>query len=154
MIRTLLTTENPLIMHQITTFITNHWPLCLALVIIVTIILINEILNKKQQGKTLSTAQAIDLINHHDAVIFDLRPQEAYLAGHIISALHILEDDLPQPRLNKYKQKPVILVCARGNQSAQCAAKMLKLGFTQPIILEGGMSAWQLEQLPVVKGKK
>ena len=141
-------------MNHLLPFISAHWPLCLALVLIIGLILINEGLNKKQQGKSVSSAKVIELMNHHGAIVFDLRANDAYLAGHIIHAMALREDDLHLPRLEKYKDKPIILVCARGTQSAQCAVKMRKLGFSNPLVLSGGMASWQADQLPLVKGKK
>jgi rhodanese-related sulfurtransferase len=55
--------------------------------------------------------------------------------------------------MEKYKTKPVILVCARGLQSVVVATQLRSKGFTQPMILAGGITAWQAAGLPLVKGK-
>ena len=141
-------------LEQIRHFITNHWELCLALVAILVLIYINELLAQKKRGKELTTAAAIDMINHEQAIIIDLRDLEAFNAGHIIDAIRSSADDFNQKRMDKYKQKPLILVCARGLQSATLATKLREQGFVQPMVLAGGFAAWQEANLPVVKKKK
>ena len=138
--------------QQIMQFLVNHWALCLAFVGIIAIILINELVTKKQSPKTLSPSAAVEYINHEQAVVIDLRDKELFRSGHIIGALCLTTEELP--RLVKYKTSPLILVCLRGLQSTTLALKLRKEGFTQAMVLNGGMNAWQAAGLPMVKGKK
>jgi len=140
-------------MGQLGQFITNHWGLCAALVIVLLLILINEISSQKNRAKALSTAAAIDLINHGNAVVIDVRDPELFRAGHIIDAICVPPDDFSQKRMEKYKTKPLLLVCARGIQSGAVATKLQAQGFSQPMVLAGGITAWQAAGLPLVKGK-
>lgn len=140
-------------MGQIGQFILNHWPLWLALIVILLLIFINELQSQKKQAKALSPQAAVNLINHQDAVVIDIRDAESFRKNHIIDAIRTSEEDFQKQRMDKYKEKPLILVCARGLQSAQLAAKLREQGFSQPLVLAGGMNAWQAADLPVVKGK-
>lgn len=140
-------------MEQLTQFVTHHWQLWLALIVVLIVIFIHELISQKKRGKELSTAAAVEMINHENAVIMDIRDAEAFRTGHIIDAIHALPDDFSQQRMDKYKTKPIILVCARGLQSAPLAAKLRTQGFTQPMVLAGGISAWQTDNLPLIKGK-
>lgn len=140
-------------MEQLTQFTTNHWQLVLALVVILVTIFINELVSQKKRGNELSTSAAIEMINHENAVIIDLRDADAFRSGHIIDAIHAPSDDLGEKRMEKYKTKPIILVCARGLQSAALATKLRAKGFTQPMVLAGGITAWQTADLPLIKGK-
>lgn len=140
-------------MGQLGQFITHHWGLWLALVVILSLVLINELHSQKKRAKELSPNAAIDLINHENAVVIDLRDPELFRAGHIIGAICTPADDFSQKRMEKYKTKPLILVCARGLQSVVVATKLRTQGFTQPMILAGGITAWQAAGLPLVKGK-
>jgi rhodanese-related sulfurtransferase len=54
--------------------------------------------------------------------------------------------------MNKYKEKKIILICARGLQSTTVAAKIRPLGF-QPLVLKGGLTSWQNADLPLIKNK-
>lgn len=140
-------------MGQLGQFITNHWGLWLALIAILALIFINELFAQKKRAKELSTGGAVDMINHDDAIVIDLRDPETFRTGHIINATRAAPDDFNQQRMDKYKSKPLILVCARGIQSAALAMKLREQGFDQPLVLTGGIAAWQDAGLPLVKGK-
>jgi len=140
-------------MGQLGQFVTNHWALWVALIVILLLVLINELYSQKKRAKELSPSAAIDLINHENAVVIDLRDPELFRAGHIIDSVCTPSDDFSQKRMEKYKTKPVILVCARGLQSVVMATKLRAEGFTQPMVLAGGITAWQAAGLPLVKGK-
>ncbi|WP_028388145.1 rhodanese-like domain-containing protein [Legionella fairfieldensis] len=140
-------------MGQLGQFIINHWALWLALVGILVFIFINESLAQRKRAKELSPQAAVNLINHDNAVVVDLRETEAFRKGHIIDAILATPDDFSAQRMDKYKAKPLILVCARGLQSASLAAKLKEQGFLQLFVLAGGIAAWQAAELPLVKGK-
>lgn len=138
-------------MEHLVQFTHNHWQLCLALVVILIIIFVHEYLALQKQGKTLTTEAAIELINHEHAVVIDLRTAELFKSGHIIDSIRASEADFNLPKMDKYKNKPIILVCARGVQSAALAATLRTKGFTQPMVLAGGIATWQSANLPLVK---
>ena len=140
-------------MNQLAPFITHHWELWLSLVIILFVIFINELVSQKNRGKALSATAAVEKINHDNAVVIDIRDAAAFRTGHIIDAISASADDFTQSRMDKYKTKPIILVCAKGLQSAALATKLRQQGFTQPMTLAGGMAAWQADNLPLIKGK-
>ncbi|WP_133130313.1 rhodanese-like domain-containing protein [Legionella yabuuchiae] len=140
-------------MEQLGLFIINHWALWSALVIILILIFINELISQKSRAKELTPAGAVDLINHQDAVVVDTRDAESFKAGHIINALRANPEDFDKERFKKFKQKPIILVCARGLQSPALATKLREQGYEHVTVLSGGMSAWVAANLPVVKGK-
>lgn len=141
-------------MEQVSQFMMNHWALCLALVGILLLIYINEWFTKTKGPQALSPQLVVEKMNHDDAVVIDLRDQEAFSAGHIINAIRATADDFDLPRMDKYKQKPLILVCTRGIQAQTLANKLKSKGFVTPMVLSGGMTAWQSAGLPIVKGTK
>jgi rhodanese-related sulfurtransferase len=49
--------------------------------------------------------------------------------------------------------KPVYLMCRSGNRAKQAAEKLIRKGFTDIHVIEGGMAAWAGAELPVVKGE-
>ncbi len=139
-------------MEHLGQFITNHWQLWLALIVVLSLILINELLSQKKKAKELSPHSAVNLINNDNAVVVDLRDKESYKNGHIIDSVSANIEDFEQPKMNKYKNKPIILVCARGLQSTAAAAKLNAQGY-QALVLAGGVAAWQAADLPLVKKK-
>ncbi len=140
-------------MGQLGQFIINHWVLWSILVIVLILIYINELLTQKKQAKELSPQAAVNLINHENATVIDLRDADTFTKGHIIDAIRVSAEDFNQQRMAKYKEKPIILVCAKGLQTAQLATKLKQQGFTQAMVLAGGMAAWQAADLPTIKGK-
>ncbi len=140
-------------MGQLSQFIVNHWILCALLIIVLLLIYINELLTQKKRAKELSPQAAVNLINHDNAAVIDLRDAESFAKGHIIDAIRASAEDFNQKRMAKYKDKPTILVCAKGSQTAMLAEKLKKEGFAQIMVLAGGMAAWQAAELPIIKGK-
>ena len=140
-------------MEQIGQFIIHHWELWLALVAILIAIFINEFLAQKKRAKELSPAEVVLLMNHNEAIVLDLRDPELFRSGHIVGSIRTNPEDFSQPRMEKYKSKPFILVCARGLQSGPLATKLREQGFQQPMVLAGGIQAWLSAELPLVKGK-
>jgi rhodanese-related sulfurtransferase len=138
-------------MDKLGEFVTHHWQLWLALGVILILIIINEILQSKKKAQEVSPAKAVDLINNHDTAIIDLRDTESYRAGHIIHSLRATAEDFHQQKMDKYKAKPFILVCAQGLQSRTLAAKLQEQGFQEPLVLTGGIQAWAAANLPLVK---
>lgn len=140
-------------MDQLGQFIINHWGLWVLLISILIIIFINERLVQKMRAKELSPQAAVALLNDDKAIVIDLRDKELYRKGHIINAIHASKEDFEQHRMDKYKTNALILVCARGTESTALASKLRAEGFSEPMVLAGGIAAWQSSDLPLVKGK-
>lgn len=134
-------------------FVINHWALWLALVIILLLIFANESQVSGASAEQLSPQEAVNKINHDNAVVFDLRSKDIYRDGHIVDAINASSDAFSQKRMEKYKNKPIILVCANGSQSNQQLKQIKSSGFEQVFSLKGGMTAWSDASFPVVKHK-
>lgn len=50
------------------------------------------------------------------------------------------------------RSQPVYLICRSGNRARQAAEKLIKKGFGDVHVIEGGMTAWKGANLPTVKG--
>lgn len=48
--------------------------------------------------------------------------------------------------------QPVYLMCRSGNRAKQAAEKLVKRGFYDVHVVEGGMMAWEGANLPTIKG--
>lgn len=140
-------------MDQLTQFIINHWQLWLALLVILVLIFINERQSQKGKLHEISPQKAVDLINHQDAQILDLRDKDAFKNGHIIAANRVNANEVSAEKLSGQADKPVILICARGLQSAALAKHLRSQGVAQIYALAGGLAAWQAADLPLIKGK-
>jgi len=139
-------------MNQFSQFISNHWPLWLAFIILLLLVFINEFITQKKKAKEISPQTAVDLINNEHAVVIDLRDKEVFKAGHIIDSINANANDFAEAKMGKYKDKNIILICARGHQSPAVAAKIRQQGF-KPLVLGGGIASWQNANLPLIKDK-
>lgn len=139
-------------MEQLGQFIINHWMLWLAFIGVLFLTFINELISQNKKAKELTPQAAVDMINNENAIVIDLRDKEAYKNGHIIDSINGSAEDFEQAKMAKYKNKPLILVCARGTQAPAVAAKLRGQG-VQATVLSGGIAAWQNADLPMVKGK-
>ncbi len=104
-------------------------------------------------GKQVDTLEAVQKINHDDALVLDVREAAEIAQGKISKARHIPLGEL-NGRLNeleKFKAKPIIVTCRSGNRSARACSLLAKQGFTEVYNLAGGMTAWQQANLPLEK---
>ncbi len=139
-------------MQDILSFIQNHWMLGIALVIIFVLLLAIEWIRNKQGARRISPVEATQLINRQEAVLVDLRPADAFKTGHIVGAISIpfAELENKSKKLEKYKSKPIILVCAAGLESARATSILMKIGLSA-FILAGGIRGWRDADMPLVK---
>jgi rhodanese-related sulfurtransferase len=104
-------------------------------------------------GQEVGPTEAVQLINRRDAVVLDVRDAADYKSGHITNARHMPESEIDAraKELEKMKSRPIIVSCARGNRSANVAARLRKLGFNEVFSLRGGLAAWQTANMPLEK---
>lgn len=140
-------------MSQLSQFIAHHWIMILSLCFVALLIIINEWFSSKQQAEKLSPQRLVNLMNHDDVKVFDLRSNELYKSGHIVNAQQVSKDDFNKAAMQKLKDIPFALVCDTGIHSSARAADLKKNGFQNVMVLQGGMRSWQEADLPLVKGK-
>ena len=106
-------------------------------------------------GPWVSTLEATQLMNREDALVIDVRSQAEYEKGHIIGARHVLPSQVEPGHklLANATEKPVVIVCAAGMNASAIAARLVKAGFRNAGVLDGGVGAWQAAGLPLVRGK-
>lgn len=109
--------------------------------------------NKIRGIKEVGAVEALQLINHKDAVIVDVREQNEFAGGHLLNAKLIPLGDLKARvgEIEKYRDQPVLVVCRSGNRSKIGAAQLKLRGFNQAYSLAGGVVAWQKAELPLEK---
>ena len=109
--------------------------------------------NRLRGIKEVDTVAALQLINHKNALVLDVREQSEYDTGHILNSRLIPVGKIKERvgELEKYKDQPIVAVCRSGIRSATACAALGKKGFAQVYNLTGGMQAWQKNNLPVEK---
>lgn len=120
--------------------------------LVLVLFIINEI-KQRGGGAKLNPQQAVDLMNHEDAIVIDVRHPEAFREAHILNSKNIPSADLDDKMssLNKYKQKALILIDEQGMQASKAASKLRKEGFEQIFFVSGGMMSWKADNLPLTK---
>ncbi|MEK9649100.1 MAG: rhodanese-like domain-containing protein [Gammaproteobacteria bacterium] len=53
--------------------------------------------------------------------------------------------------MEKFREKPVIVVCQMGHQSGDAVKILEEIGFSSVSRMSGGMAEWQTQSLPTVK---
>jgi len=140
-------------MEKLIEFAGNHPYLVSAAVLMLVLVIVSELRARIQDFAAVAPHDAIRLMNQGGLVI-DVRPNAQYEAGHISESRHIPQQDLAATAesLRKYKDKPVITCCDTGLSGGAAARELSRLGFAKVFNLRGGLSAWQKENLPLVRG--
>jgi rhodanese-related sulfurtransferase len=109
--------------------------------------------NRLRGIKEVDPIAALQLINHKNALVLDIRENDEYKSGHVLNAIHIPLGKLKgrTGELLKYQDRPIVVVCRSGNRSATACAILGKQGFAQAHNLAGGVVAWQKANLPLEK---
>jgi rhodanese-related sulfurtransferase len=137
-------------MNQIIEFANNNLLLIGGTVLMALAVMFYELRLKAGSVAALSSAQAVRLINNGARVV-DIRNKDQYEQGHIVDSINIVESELEAERTKSLKKaKSVILVCDNGAKSAQCAATLMKNGMENVYNLQGGLTTWQRDNLPVL----
>ncbi len=142
-------------MDSLPTFVQQNLMLSLVLAGLTLALVVTEVMRLFRGFKGVSPAQLTDLINRQNALVVDLRGQGDFEKGHIIGSRHLLPSQVdPEGKLlAKAKESPVVLVCAVGATASTTAQKLVKAGFKQVSVLDGGIGAWTGAGLPLAKGK-
>lgn len=140
-------------MNDFIHFVLNHWLLSLLFVLAFVWLVWEEARHQGAGGVRLSPEKVVMLMNHEEAVPVDLRDANAFKDGHITQSIHIPAAQIEQSlnKINRYKQSPLVLVCAMGQQSVKVMHQLKKQGFEKIFILTGGMAAWKKANLPLKK---
>jgi rhodanese-related sulfurtransferase len=141
-------------MDQLIEFAGNNIILAGIWVALVAMLVFSYVSSLTSSIKEVNTHEATLMINKEDAVVVDIRAAKEYKAGHILGARQLKPEALREKNfsmLENSKDKPIILVCAMGNQARSTANAMSKAGFANVNVLKGGMNAWQSASLPTSK---
>ncbi len=138
-------------MDQYIEFISNHYLLSLALVVVTYLLLQDLVESTFNKYSGLSPLLAVTKMNSADTLIIDVRDPHEYIAGHIEDSINI-----PLPKiaekldtLEKYKEQVVIVVCKTGTRSVPACKTLTKSNFQHVFNITGGMQSWEDSKLPM-----
>lgn len=134
-------------------FVISHWALSAAFLFILMLLVMTEMQRKVLGFKEVTPAQAVQLMNRDNAVVFDVREDQEYRSGHIVGAVNVpvglLESRVNE--LNVDREKPILVYCRTGQRAASAGASLGKMGYSKLFKLSGGVLAWQSANLPLEK---
>lgn len=130
-------------------FVSEQWILVSVLMGLVYIYAWRE---KTKSGASLSVHGVTQLLNREEAVLLDVRDQAEFKEGHIVDAINIPHSSVAGRinELDKYKGKVIIIADKLGQHSGAAGRLLGDAGFDIRR-LQGGMSEWSSQSLPVVK---
>ena len=127
---------------------------CLASLLFLTTTIISCAQNNSNKSGielTISTTAFSAAVTQSGAQILDVRTASEYQSGHIANALQANWLD-PKEFKNRTqhldKSKMIYIYCQSGGRSASAQAALMDAGF-KVVNLEGGMSNWRMQQMPV-----
>ena len=132
--------------------ISNIFPISIA--VISGIMLLWSLFGNRFRGvKEISSAEALQLINHKNAIVLDVREPNEYDSGHVLNSKLVPLGKLKERmgELEKFKEQPIVVVCRSGNRSGTACFLLGRKGFSQAYNLAGGVQAWQKNNLPLEK---
>lgn len=146
-------------MEQFVEFVGNNYLLSSIWVFVFFAIIYSYLKQMTSSVRSLSPVQVTQKINREDGIVVDIRKKDEFKAGHIAGAIHLALEKIQKNELSsleKSKTKPIIVVCNAGLSASGAANTLVKNGFADVSILQGGMGTWLGANLPVSKpsGKK
>ncbi len=135
-----------------TAFIYNNIVLFSAFIILGLLIINHEIKSHFSPTKNINCDDLINAMNNSKALLIDMRNAEEFKAGHIVGAKNYSLDDLAN--LDVSVADEAIITYANDEKAAiQAADLILKQGAKEVFYLEGGLSSWIDNNMPLSGGK-
>jgi len=124
-----------------------------VLVFTMTTVFIGCAQNKSNQNQptTISASEFQSAIGQQGVQILDVRNADEYKNGHIKNALQANWNnpkEFQDRAQHLYKSKTVYIYCQVGGRSAAAQSYLIEKGY-KVINLEGGLSNWKMNNLPV-----
>ncbi len=136
-------------------FFMQNWALFVALFAVMGLLMFDPTGSRSSAARGVSPMELTRLVNHEQAVVIDVRSADEFDAGHITKSKNIPLDEIQTKakQLEKFKKRPLVIVCKSGNRAGKAASQLRKLEFDKLFNLTGGLVEWQKDNLPLEKTK-
>jgi rhodanese-related sulfurtransferase len=96
---------------------------------------------------------AAALVASNAVIVLDVRTPKEFAGGHIAGATNIdfLAGDFAERVAKLAREQAYLVHCASGRRSTNCLPQLQRLGFTNLVHLDGGITAWRAAGLSVTK---
>lgn len=129
-------------------FLQQNWVTLLLAVLVLVVLFRGQLMQWLSGVQSVDPAKAVDLVNHHDALVVDVREDSEWRQGHVRGATHLPLGQVGQGD-KELPNRPLVVMCRSGNRSATAAARLKKAGFDPVYNLSGGIMAWRNAGLPL-----
>ena len=134
------------------TFIGREW---LLITVLFALIALYVTISRKDSGLPMSSSELVRLVNAEQALLLDVRSTGDFSAGHIQGSINIPHTKVAAriSELEKYRETLIVVTDQMGQHAGRVGAELSKQGY-QVRRLAGGISGWQQDNLPLVRGGK
>jgi rhodanese-related sulfurtransferase len=105
--------------------------------------------------KTITPFELQMLIDKREVELIDVRPKKDFEKVHALVARSIPLSDLEPHSVLAHrkldKHAPLYIMCRRKTLASLAACSLAGAGLDEPIVVEGGLEAWEEQCLPVVR---
>lgn len=131
-------------------FVSQNLLLFGALATIVVLLLLQPVIQSAMGIKQVA-ALHLPQLQREDHLIIDVSDPKEYERAHLPDSKNIPLQKLLEnnDKMEKHRDKNIILTCQTGSRSATAARHLKKSGFENVFVLNGGLTGWQKENLPV-----
>lgn len=141
-------------MEQFVEFIGNHYMLGTAWALLFLMLVMSWLSGATSAIKTISSHELTMLVNRSNGNVVDIRAVADFNKGRITDSINLPMDKISGGQfgsLENKKSDPIVVVCNAGISAKSAAKLMLKAGFEQVTVLQGGIQSWISASLPIVK---
>jgi uncharacterized membrane protein YfcA/rhodanese-related sulfurtransferase len=103
----------------------------------------------RKEGISVKEVQTLE----GDFLVVDVREPYEFVAGHVATAKNVPLSQFKERFAEIPKDKKVYVICRSGRRSRRALHILREAGYRKAYPIRGGMLAWQMAQLPVVKDK-
>ena len=128
-------------------FISENIVLVMAFVILLIMIINLELKTTFSSVKKLTIDELTSLVNSSRVLLIDLRKSDEYQKGHIVNAKNCSINDLESLKINKIDY--VVTYSTNDNESIKAAKKLNKIGIQNTCYLDGGITTWLDNNMPL-----
>jgi rhodanese-related sulfurtransferase len=143
-------------MENFGTFIFANWYLFLALIVILGLLFVNLGKSRLLGFNEVGPGEAVELMNHENALPVDVRADDEFAKGHIVGSINVPFAllDSRMEELQVHRERKLLVCCESGRQAAHACARLRGAGFQSIYKLRGGLMAWRSASLPLERGAK
>ncbi len=141
-------------MNSLTAFLIENWVLILAALTSGGLLLWPMVKGGGLSGggTSISTNEAVRLINREKGVLIDVGEPAEYQAGHAAGSRSVPFGRIEGAKeIPTNKKLPLVLLCPNGSRANRAAALLRKAGHENAVAVKGGTAAWRDATLPIEK---